>query len=195
MRINKQIWLTLGVAGLISLLSAWFHYQASGYQTISLEIRTNTELETPVFQLFYDLGRGYRERDSHSFLLQPGESFQQLSYTIPSHTIHGLRLDFLNGPGQVTLRQLTFHPADSDYLAPAPQVQLHFNQAEPLNHSPAGLTIRTRPEANDPFVQLSLEQPICHPCSHPLWPQLLFALKVFTFLGLCLGTVLLLTRR
>ena len=180
---------------MITGLSSWYHAQASRYLTFSVEIISKTEMEKPVFQLFYDIGRGFNEKDSNSFLLTADETAQTISYTIPSHSICDLRLDYLNGPGQVTLKNFELHSNSGENI----YIQLHpdhlqLNQTENMLLFPRSVQLKTLSTANDPYIQISFE-PACSLITTPLQlADFMFALKTFCVLFFSTSLLIFLTR-
>lgn len=195
MHFKKELVLITTITFIITGISSWYHAQASRYLTFSVEVISKTEMKKPVFQLFYDIGRGFNEKNSNSFFLTPDEPAQALSYTIPSHSICALRLDYLNGPGQVTLRDFALRSNSGENI----YLQLHgdhlqLNQTEKMLLSPRSVQLETLSTANDPYMQISFE-PACSLASAPLQlADFMFTLKTFCILFFGISLLIFFTR-
>ena len=195
MHLKKELVFITAITFALTGITAWYHAQASRYITFSVEVISETKMEKPIFQLFYDFGSGYNEKNSHSFLLTPDEASQTLSYTIPGHSICGLRLDYLNGPGEVTLKNISLlsNSGENFYIQlQADHVQL--NQTERMLLSPRSVQLKTLSTANDPYLHISFD-PACSLTSAPLQLNyFMFALKTFCILFLGTSLLIFLTR-
>lgn len=196
MHFKKELVLITAVTIILTGISAWYYAQASRFLTFSVEVISNTTIEKPVFQLFYDIGRGFNEKDSNSFFLTPDEPVQTISYTIPSHSICDLRLDYLNGPGQVTLKNFALHSNSGENIYLQLQTDhLQLNQTESMLLSPRSVQLKTLSTANDPYIHLSFE-PACTLASKPLQTaDFMFALKTFCILFFGISLLFFLTRQ
>lgn len=196
MHFKKELVLIAAITIILTGVSSWYYAQASRYITFSVEVISETEMEKPIFQLFYDIGSGFNEKNSQSFLLTPDETSQTISYTIPGHSICGLRLDYLNGPGEVTLKNISLHSNSGENI----YIQLHtdhvqLNQTENMLLSPRSVQLKTLSTANDPYMYISFE-PACSLTKTPLQlADFTFALKTFCILFFGISLLIFLTRQ
>lgn len=196
MKLKKELLLLAVLAGLLSGIISWYHAQAARFLTVSMEVTTSTELETPIFQLFYDVGRGFNERDSKSFLLNTDGATKTISHTVPSPSICGLRLDYLNGPGQVTLENIALHSnAGESIFLSLTRERLQVNQTASFHFNPRSLQATAISTATDPYIHLMFEPACSVAITGIQLKDISFALKSFFVLYAGIGLIFLLTQQ
>ncbi len=196
---NKSIILfaaTLAIT--LSSITTWYRHKAIWYQHLQFEVTSTNNINKPIIQCFYNLGKGYRENDSQSYWLKKKKD-QKIYCRIPSKKLYGLRIDILNGPGKVTIsnleiitnkREAIFHLTES--------LQINRNQVESINISNNQLHVLTTHTANDPYIEIPFSPPLISPSILPknelLIQQFFFGAKLFFIIFITLATILLLTR-
>ena len=187
MTAKKRILITMTLAMVLSTTSAWFHYQATGHISFSTLLHVETEMHPPVFQVFYDIGKGYRERDAKSFAIHSPSQWQTISFAIPSNTLYGLRIDMINGPGVAALEETSLLAGSGETLFKmSPSAPIEGNQIAAMRFSAGRLEISTTPGADDPYIHLPFSPPLQSPALRDPAKHLVFALKIFAILFISL---------
>jgi hypothetical protein len=186
---KKQLLLTFALSVILTVFYTWYHAQAKGFITLSLQLSATTEIKRPILQIFFDTGQGFRERDSHSFPLAPQKTSQDLLYTIHSSVIYGLRLDYLNGPGSVLLQDMRFiSTSGDDILSISIPEDSGVNQTSISHPTPGVVALTSTPTANDPYIIIPFSEPFLSPAGHFDLSQVQFGMKIFCalFVGISL---------
>ncbi len=184
------------IALILSGLTSWYRYQALRYLNVEFEIQVETTTEKPILQLFYDIGEGYREKDSQSFWLTTENKFQLIFCRIPASELHGLRIDFLNGSGKATFHKINiFSNSRESVFTLSKHTKIEQNQIELLNITSDQIQTKTINSANDPYLIFPFPTSLRPSLKKHLTEQLLFTTKIFFIIFITLTTVLLLTRQ
>lgn len=141
-------------------------------------------------QLFWDLGRGYREQDSSQQPLKSTDQPVVYRYMMPMGIIRGLRLDPVDGPGQLTLTQARivdyrgrviyqFSPAAFQAYAQIAEKEIRGDH----------LHLTVGPNAHDPILELGLPEPLHLTADMNIWLRAAWPVAWPVFLiGALLGT-------
>ncbi len=184
------------IALILSGLTSWYRYQALRYLNVEFEIQIETAIEKPILQLFYNTGKGYREKDSQSFWLKTDNEFQLIFCRIPATELNSLRIDFLNGPGEATFREINiFSNSKESVFRLSEHTKIENNQVESINIASDQIQVKTINPANDPYLNIFFPSPLTLSQKKSLTGQLLFTAKIFFIIFITLTTVLLLTRQ
>jgi hypothetical protein len=111
-------------------------------------------------QLFYDLGRGFNERDSSTVLIQGGVGPRPFQFGLPYGHYSALRFDPLDHPGVITVSGALIRDGIGRVIMRFPPSA--FTATKEIGQmSVAGdtLTIETTPGASDPNTLIRLERP------------------------------------
>jgi len=190
---KKLLLLTFVLSTILSVFYTWHHTQARGFITLSLELSSATEVKRPILQIFYDTGKGFRENDSHKFSLDPRKKSEDFFYTILSSTIYGLRLDYLNGPGSILLKDMRFISSRGDEILSIIIPENSAVNQTSISRPETGIAIlKSTPEANDPYVVIPFAEPFLSPEAQFDLSQLLFGMKIFCTLFIGIGLIFML---
>ena len=77
------------------------------------------EMKTPVAgygQLYFDMGRNYRENDSYRFEIRPTSSFEKYRIPLPESAIRSVRFDPLDKAGPFEIKSLTIETRDDKVI-------------------------------------------------------------------------------
>lgn len=110
-------------------------------------------------QLYYDLGRGFREKHSLMYPVVADER-QTLQFPLPRRTIHKLRLDPLNRGGGFVIHAAQIFSEEGlrlDLLVNEPGFQ---NDIESIDRSRGGWHLTIPEGATDPHFHFSLDSPL-----------------------------------
>jgi len=177
----------------ISVISGFYHYHAREYLICSVQVIADSSLEKPILQIFYDKGKGFVESDSRSFILNKTSDVQNLSFTVNSNTLYGLRLDVLNGPGEVIIKslQLSSNSQKNFFTLNLPGTP-QLKQIASVGMKEDGVHVVTLPSANDPYLLYTFQTPVFSPEQNSLINHTIFTVKTFMvlFLGILLVTKL-----
>ncbi len=181
-------YLPLILAIILAGVSTWYH-NLTGKQlvfktAVTLAPTSVLPEDSPlVFQLFYDIGDGYTEDDSTSFLFEP-EKTTTLSQTIACCKVHGLRLDIMNVPGSAIIEEAGVYDITGkrlfDLLDAVPSAS---NQIAAFNEiNKEKWRVQTEEGAVDPFIVFTFSPPLKAQQKGDLGFELLFGLKIFFML-------------
>ncbi len=183
MRPAKRVIITATLAAILAAVAGWHRYQATAHLAFNTSVQlVESGVEMPIFQVFYNTGRGYRESEARSVLLKPGEE-QSITFTIPSNRVYSLRLDVLNGPGSVVLQETALIGGDGRVLCPVSAgMAVEGNQLASLSVAADAIRLTTLAGANDPYLQVPFTPPCFSPVRQGVTSHLLFAGKIFAVL-------------
>lgn len=103
-KINRSIIGVIAVCSLFAAILAVYHdYLDFNTSTFAIEMESSAAGPS---QVFYDTGRGYRERESYSLPVQPGE-FHKYFFPMTGRSIKSIRFDPLNLSATVRIREAT----------------------------------------------------------------------------------------
>ncbi len=80
-------------------------YEPIGKLTFSMEV--NTQIPD-IFQLFYDCGNGYNEKDSIKTIVQGNGDFEIINFTLPIKMFRKIRIDPGTHMGDVIIKSISF---------------------------------------------------------------------------------------
>ncbi len=176
------------LALILAVISTWFHDQAEKQiifkANVTLTPTTLPAEDTPlIVQLFYDIGGGYGEDDSTSFMIIP-EKETPLYLTIAASKIHGIRLDVMNMAGSAVMKEAGLYNVQGkqlvDLLRVTPTLS---NQIAALNTIGSNtMGIQTEQAAVDPYYVYTFSPPLEAQQKGNLVTELLFGVKVFFML-------------
>lgn len=180
---KKKLLIILATSLVFSSFYTWRYHQARGYIRFKATVNCNVTRKGTAFQLFYDIGNGFRQKDSRTLFLDLEKETEEVNFLIPAHDVYQLRIDFLNGPGTVVLEE----PRLSSDTSTTTSVSLNlldadFNQATVSSHQQDRFTLTAPPGASDPFVHLSFPSPV-HSTDYDLTRATpIFGAKIFVLL-------------
>ncbi|WP_028580371.1 hypothetical protein [Desulfogranum japonicum] len=176
------------LALILAVISTWFHDQAEKQiifkATVTLTPTTLPTEDTPlIFQLFYDIGGGYGEDDSTSFVITP-EVETPLYLTIAASKIHGIRLDVMNMAGSAVMKEAGLYNVRGkqlvDLLRVTPTLSNQITAFNTIGSNTMG--IQTEDAAVDPYYVYTFSPPLEAQQKGNLATELLFGVKVFFML-------------
>ena len=179
-------WLVaLCLAALFAIPHAASRYRASIRLLVSFDIAVLENINRPpALQIYYDQGKGFSEKDSIQVVLPERGIPKKIQAYLPVTSLQALRLDYLNGPGLVTIRGLSFSdPFGAMLRFSQTPSQFSLHQTKDLHASGNTLTLQTSADADDPNITLPFQPPLQAPTTGKLWPNLLFGIKIFLILG------------
>jgi len=163
LNIKRVIVAVMGAFWLYFILSPIF--DSRPLRSLIMEIKSNSSGNA---QLFYNSGRGFNETDSASVYLKAGTDFRNVSLALPLKDISDLRLDPLDGPGTIQIRNMSVVGADGKY-----PTFLNLGKARPVNDIEKAvfengvLSISTTRDGRDPYLILDLPASLsCPSCRH-----------------------------
>jgi hypothetical protein len=117
----------------------------------------NTEIDQPIAQLFFDIGKGFKESDSIKKSIQKTSNQQTLYFRLPIRDLIRLRLDPINGPGKILLKECSIidrklkilYSIDLDQIVPIQGIYK-------IKNNEAGLALKTFADATDPILIVPL---------------------------------------
>lgn len=181
-------WLvSLGLAALFALPHAAFRYRASIRLIVEFQVTVHENaLRPPLLQIFYDTGRGYREKASVKVTL-PERTKRDIQAYLPATRLRGLRLDWLNGPGRVEIEGFRIiEPFGETLVAQVPPERFTLHQTEPPTREGDVLLVRSAAGADDPHIALSFDPALTAPKAGKLRSSLVFGLKIFAIMAVAL---------
>lgn len=181
-------WLvSLALAALFALPHAAFRYRASIRLIVEFRITVHeNELRPPILQIFYDRGRGYREKASVKVTL-PERTKRSIQAYLPTTRLRGLRIDWLNGPGRVEIEGFRIiEPFGGVLVAQVPPERFTLFQTEPLARDGDSLAARSLAGADDPHIALNFEPALKAPREGKFHSSLVFGLKIFAIMAVAL---------
>ena len=181
-------WLvSLGLAALFALPHAAFRYRASIRLIVEFKIAVHeNELRPPSLQIFYDRGRGFREKASVKVIL-PERTKRAIQAYLPATRLRGLRIDYLNGPGRVEIEGFRIiEPFGEALLTHVPPERFTLFQTEPLKRDGDSLAVRSAPGADDPHIALNFAPALTAPRAGKFRSSLIFGLKIFAIMAVAL---------
>lgn len=105
-------------------------------------------------QVFYDVGHGYNEQDSHSISIQRGKS-QKLFFQLPGKAIKSIRFDPINVSAVVSVRDARIENKHGDFIKIIPVHDFRpIQQIDEMDTSDGALAIHTIENANDPILEI-----------------------------------------
>ena len=181
-------WLvSLGLAALFALPHAAFRYRASVRLIVEFDVAVRAnERRPPQMQIFYDTGRGYRERASVKTVL-PERGGKHIQAYLPATRLRGLRVDYLDGPGRVEIEGFrVIEPFGEVLVARVPAERFTLFQTEPLRREGDRLFVRSAAGADDPHIGLSFDPALAAPRAGKFRSSLVFGLKIFAIMAVAL---------
>ncbi len=193
MRHRNLSWLiTLGLAALFAIPNAAGRYRASTRIFLSFDIRVEEALHRPpLLQIYYDQGGGFSEGHSIRVVLPEKGAEKHIQALLPVPRLRALRLDYLNGPGTVSMKHIVLtDPLGTPLLEPSAK-QFTPLQTQSLRQSGDLLRVQTSPQAEDPHLSLTFEPALTAPRQGKALASLVFGLKIFAIVALGLELLLL----
>lgn len=150
---------------LFSILSALVAFGGGLYLQVKypkheLFISAKTESETPA-QLFFDLGEGFKEKNSVFHSWKRSNQFQKVVFQLPFKTIHKLRLDPFEKTGFVEINE-AYIMKDNELI----NVLDIFSQlvvSRDLIHESTkedSIIFRSAAMSSDPIIEIVLKEPL-----------------------------------
>ena len=186
---KKQLLFIFTISMILAVFYGWHHLQAKSFITLNLKLSAATEINRPVLQVFFDTGEGYREDESQRFPVSPHENPHTILVTSRSRVLHGVRLDYLNGPGSVLLQDMRLISTSGDeILSISIPEDTVINQTSISYPSPGIVSLTSSPAANDPYIIIRFSEPFFSPAGQFSLSQLQFGMKIFItlFVGISL---------
>lgn len=88
-------------------------------RTILIEMRTSVP---GIGQIFFDSGKGYNEKESHSYRILTGSAFIQYVIPIPETRIRAIRFDPINAEGSFEIRKITISTHNGEWSVAAEEL-------------------------------------------------------------------------
>ena len=181
-------WLvSLGLAALFAVPHAAFRYRASIRLIVEFKITVHeNELRPPLLQIFYDYGRGFREKASVKVTL-PERTKRDIQAYLPVTRLRGLRIDWLNGPGRVEIEGFRIiEPFGEALVTQVPPERFTVFQTEPLQRAGDSLAVRSAAGADDPHIALRFAPALTAPREGKFHSSLVFGIKIFAIMAVAL---------
>jgi hypothetical protein len=127
--------------------------------TVLLEMQVKSSVPS-IAQVFFDIGRGFNEKDSQALSVAGTDVFQTLDFPLPHEPIRQLRFDPLTGPGTLVIRRMAVWDGAHRLIAsfrPERLIPANETRVQPLAE---GALIETVPNARDPITIVPLNRPI-----------------------------------
>lgn len=178
---------SLILAALFAIPNATGRYQASMRLIVVFEIAVEENVNRPpTLQLYYDKGKGFSEKQSIRVVLPEKGEPKQIQAYLPTTSLHGLRFDYLNGPGRVTLSNLRFmDPFGMSLASGFSADRFNVNQTQDVSFTGNTLTVVSQPEADDPYIVLAFKPPLTALKQGKIQSSVLFGLKIFAIMAIC----------
>jgi hypothetical protein len=143
------------IFGLLGLTFTVYELSRPVNPQLALEMSSSVP---SVAQLFYNLGKGYNEKDSEIITVDSSSlrSFQKFTFNLPTGNLSALRFDPLLTEGTVTIRNMVIRGRYGVYLRIPPSDVLAFNQIERRLEQHNEVTFKTSARASDPGLSLRL---------------------------------------
>lgn len=196
MQQRKFSWLvSLALAALFACPHATGRYRASTRLIVDFDMAVEENLHRPpLLQIYYDKGKGFRERDSIRVVLPEGGASKHIQAFLPVRQLYALRLDYLNGPGTAAFSGMKImDPFGSSLLARIPASQFATFQTEGLQEKEERLIVRSSPQADDPHIALIFDPALSVPGGRHVRPNMIFGVKIFAVFWVVLEILFLLT--
>lgn len=172
---------------LTTLIAGWqgyAYYQAS--QTLFLELEMQTKIKGATAKVHYDTGAGFNGKESSRLWIQGTGRFESLRFDLATKPVLNLRLDFLNLPGEVKIRQIAITDGNGRQIQPIGlEAVKPAHQIAALEPNADSLLVRTTDDARNSRVTLDISYPLFS--SPNRQEALIYALVTF-FMGLVLGS-------
>ena len=161
----KRILVLIALSLLTAMMCAYYWRVHSMPYFLSIIARSSTD---SIAQVFYDVGKGFREEDSKIASIRKMKNFNEIIYSLPTKKIKNLRFDPLNSEGSVEIRRITLrgkkwngkqfetlYEFDLEKLNAVQQVNLTYNRS--------GTLITTSHQgAKDPIIDLAIGKTLDH---------------------------------
>jgi len=189
----RAIALALGLAVAAALPFMTTSVEQREYYLFDVTLTSTTAGDT---QLFWDLGKGYREYDSSRQPLKVEPRPVVYRFMMPMGDFQGLRLDPLDGAGTMTLSHAQIVSARGQVVHRfSPADFKATNQIDHLEILGDTLLVQTIPGATDATLELQFPRPLHLASSVRIWLELGLPVAVPVFLlGLIVGCPLVATR-
>ncbi len=193
MRHRNLSWLiTLGLAALFAFPNAAGRYRASTRLFLSFDIRVEESLHRPpLLQIYYDQGDGFSERQSIRVVLPENGAEKQIQALLPVVRLHALRLDYLNGPGTVSMKRIALADSLGTPLLRLSAERFTPFQTQSLRQSGDSLRVQSDAQAEDPHLSLAFDPALTAPRQGKALASLVFGLKIFAIVAFGLELFLL----
>ena len=113
------------------------------------------ETSTPgISQVFFDVGHGYNEHDSHAIQIQRG-NLRKYSFPLPEKAINAIRFDPINVSAVIRIKDAKVENKQGDIIKQFPFQDFRpIQQINKMDTSGSTLIIHTIENANDPTVHI-----------------------------------------
>ncbi|NLZ17945.1 MAG: hypothetical protein GX087_09475 [Desulfobulbaceae bacterium] len=178
---NRSWLVSIGIAALFAVPNATGRYQASIRPVVSFDIAVEKNInQPPALQIYYDQGKGFSEKHAIQVVLPAKAEVKKIQAHLPITRLHALRLDYLNGPGTVTIANLVItDPFGLVLAANFTPAQFIPHQTKSVEQQGGKFTVQTIQDADDPYVALPFQPALSAPTQGKIWPNLVFGLKIF----------------
>ncbi len=186
MHSRKFSWVvSLVLAAMFAFPHAAGRYRASIRLLVHVDIAVEKNFnKPPALQIYFDQGKGFKEQDSIRVVLPEGGIQKQVQAYLPVTQLSALRFDYLNGPGTVTLANLTItDPYGAPLASHFSSARFHLHQTQPLEEKDGTLIVRTAPDAQDPYLTVQFEPSLQATKQGRIGANLFFGIKVFFILA------------
>ena len=181
-------WLfSLILAALFAIPNATGRYQASMRLIVAFDIAVEENLHRPpTLQLYYDKGEGFSEKHTMRVVLPEKGAPKKIQAHLPVTRLHGLRFDYLNGPGRVAISELRlldpFGISLGTHFSPD---SFSVNQTQDLLLKNNILVVQSQPGADDPYIALNFHPALTASKQGKTESSVLFGLKIFLVIWIC----------
>lgn len=151
------------IIGLAALLiwQGWNYYRQAITGSIEISMKTGA---ADTAQLFYDTGKGFSETDSSRVTIATPNTFYYYRFPIPNKPIEKMRFDPLSSAGTVTIRHMSSKNGFDETVRTIDLRSLQpLHEIRSLTNHDGEWTITTIPDAQDPQLEITFEQPLIIP--------------------------------
>ena len=154
----KRIFLFNALSLFTAMICSYYWRLDSMAYYLRLVAKSSTDSEA---QVFYDIGKGFREEDSVKLIVKKSIGFRQLSFPIPAGPINGLRFDPLDCGGTLEIKQITIEGAEGVMHKLDPRNVLNpINEMSLQNSENETLLARAPNGSTDPIISIDLPGPL-----------------------------------
>ena len=173
------------IAACFAIPHAAGRYQASLRVIVAFDIAVEENINRPpALQLYYDKGKGFREKHSIRVVLPEKGIPKKIQAYLPATRLHGLRLDYLNGPGRIAIYGLRFvDPFGMELKTHFSPESFILNQTQELLLKNNTLVVQAEPGADDPYIALAFNPALTASKQGKAGSSIVFGLKIFAIMG------------
>jgi len=149
------------IALILAATSSYYYYFQINRFVFQVEMAVESELESEIAQVFFDIGRSYNEQDSKVARVECDNEDQVLSFAFPIKKVKYIRFDPLQNEGKIVLKGIKIVTGQKKEF-----IRLTIDDLMPLNdiqsiirQNDGTIALTTTKNAGDPSMLLKFSPP------------------------------------